>query len=811
MDTGLSKRVANRYARQLLIAAVIPQRWFKTKEAELKALLKEPAGRIDTWADKVEALAPFFLGFRKEFESIAPYHAVQPVWDRVEQARRDLRTVLPPLWDLAHMRGNTHYDEHGGAEKILRHFARWGCLDRVQAAVKTVGDIFKYKWTISEDEIRRIVAKAIARATPEQLVNPSHKLIEKAETKAITKEKHTGWTPVDWVEGTQDMLAAEWAPKPEPQTFMLNGMKIVVSKPDVDDSEVVKYIRSFKEAYGLLKAKDLEAAWYGILHITSREEDDVASGHYNIQGNTVFVHDPPGSRTAYIVLHELGHRYWFKHMSSEQRTRFRSLVKAHVGEKPETVPQRFHPIRLTRREIAVTEREIDRAEAHIRRLVTRIDVSLNLEGLAKDIVAAVNEVEEAIRTLRYKIPDDYLFTEDSLTVHNEYMIPTGRARQAIEGTLEALAKGQDLTTGKSTLDRQIDVYLNASRTALQQLALSSDRQTEQDLAKMPGGEEWLGTYESNPAPVTPVSNYGRTNIDEAFAEVFAHYCLNKDITRDQLESFKTVVKLASRPIKLDKQRFKKLVDDELVPEITRALKRLNRDEPLARRIRLRFERIEINPVGGRGPLPVQIMVESMPTGSDAAVVSGQAVLVTEGVLEGPVVELTLNLNGNLTSEQYLNERLSRALDQQYLYYGLYSVLIHELTHVMEMPFIRERPYAMNEDDTPVDVKEYVNSGIEVRAFMQQIVDEVLIWAKRPIARLHAEGSNQRLVEALLKSSVTWKKVQKWLNATSRKKILSAVYDALDKGGFLLDQEAQVKAARGFINHWREPSLPQSDG
>lgn len=41
--------------------------------------------------------------------------------------------------------------------------------------------------------------------------------------------------------------------------------------------------------------------------------------------------------------------------------------------------------------------------------------------------------------------------------------------------------------------------------------------------------------------VTPVSDYGASTIEEAFAEAFEHYCLEKDMNRDQLESFRSVL------------------------------------------------------------------------------------------------------------------------------------------------------------------------------------------------------------------------------------------------------------------------------
>jgi hypothetical protein len=45
----------------------------------------------------------------------------------------------------------------------------------------------------------------------------------------------------------------------------------------------------------------------------------------------------------------------------------------------------------------------------------------------------------------------------------------------------------------------------------------------------------------DPRSVLPVSEYGQTNIEEAFAEAFRHYVLGKDMTRGQIESFRSVL------------------------------------------------------------------------------------------------------------------------------------------------------------------------------------------------------------------------------------------------------------------------------
>lgn len=52
-------------------------------------------------------------------------------------------------------------------------------------------------------------------------------------------------------------------------------------------------------------------------------------------------------------------------------------------------------------------------------------------------------------------------------------------------------------------------------------------------------------------PVSPVSEYGGSTIEEAFAVAFEHYVMGRDINRDQLESFRSV--LASKKVSLAQQ------------------------------------------------------------------------------------------------------------------------------------------------------------------------------------------------------------------------------------------------------------------
>jgi hypothetical protein len=51
--------------------------------------------------------------------------------------------------------------------------------------------------------------------------------------------------------------------------------------------------------------------------------------------------------------------------------------------------------------------------------------------------------------------------------------------------------------------------------------------------------------DGNEKPYEPVSDYGKSSIEEAFAEAFMKYVLEEDMSRGQLESFRTVLKTAA--------------------------------------------------------------------------------------------------------------------------------------------------------------------------------------------------------------------------------------------------------------------------
>lgn len=135
---------------------------------------------------------------------------------------------------------------------------------------------------------------------------------------------------------------------------------------------------------------------------------------------------------------------------------------------------------------------------------------------------------------------------------------------------------------------------------------------------------------------------------------------------------------------------------------------------------------------------------------------------------GIKVELTINVN----SERTPNEILSRL---NHVEKEAFSVLIHEATHLKDI--IRVSPQSDVADEES-KAREYHNKQIEVRAFMQQIADEVLTEGER-LAKSIGVGDwgvnlDRGFMDKVLDHSKTWQRVKDTLTTRNKQLILKGV-------------------------------------
>lgn len=139
------------------------------------------------------------------------------------------------------------------------------------------------------------------------------------------------------------------------KVFSLGRVKVVVVDDNLGRGRIRAYIKNLDRARALLKAKGFEKVWYGVVFVEGKnhkftpEEADLAKmygysigssgGLYKSGPNEVYIQQPPGPRVVSTMIHELGHRYWFKVLTPEQRARFNALVRTKESPKYRDFPQ----------------------------------------------------------------------------------------------------------------------------------------------------------------------------------------------------------------------------------------------------------------------------------------------------------------------------------------------------------------------------------------------------------------------------------------------------------------------------------------
>lgn len=246
---------------------------------------------------------------------------------------------------------------------------------------------------------------------------------------------------------------------------------------------------------------------------------------------------------------------------------------------------------------------------------------------------------------------------------------------------------------------------------------------------------------------------------------------------------------ARRPIPINKEDIRHLVERDLVPGILRWAKRQTaQDRPIGNEREIAEGTLFVTVADGSTSKPVYVRVHAKATAKPYAAVLGGA-LGTAG--RHTVIEVYLN--GAMTPADIASEKrqqpLSSCTHETCLPYGLYNVLIHEVTHAAEVN-LGDAEYDPSKAESE-GYADYVNDPAEVRAFMQEVVDDAVRNAERkdlPFRTLakRAPNPNQRFIELLLKLSTTWGQVSKEMTATNQRRILTAVYTALDERGLLVE-------------------------
>lgn len=576
-------------------AVLLSDKWFKAKKAELKGLLKEPVRRDDPsyWGPGLQTVRSFFDRFQKDFEDIVSFdQATESIRTRVETAKTYLEALQEKLYKAGTLRDGVDFDDPAS---YLKWYAVVRIHEKMHESAKTVGDLFKWSWAIDEDMVNRLVAKTLKAASPEERESLTHDSynantkwaflsrvgFEKSALKALSRIKLDAFDPTKWVDRVYEALQYNYSEEAVSKQggfrqFDLKGMKVIVEDKTVLTSDIKKYVEFLIQAHAKLRAKGFEKAWYGNVFIQCQDCGGVnpntgggVGGDYADRPDTVRVYSRPSDFIVELVVHELGHRYWFKQLTSEQRGRFSDLVKTHTVRRPSEAPK-----------VEMYDKGDFKYERRgIRDRLETVEVILKqVRGVNRRDLADVKRAHDALRNEADEI-EKVIFEKFYQALKTEFNLDSELAPLAdafvdlksklADHLLEVYGfDPDDPSTTPEAITGRFEAWIQEVQVLFEKLVASAlvymdvavqkhNELTKQKLRGDPLTKEWMKSLDVNPNPVEPVSTYGASNIDEAFAEVFTHYVLEEDITRDQMESFRSVL-ARQKHYKYDDRRLRQL-------------------------------------------------------------------------------------------------------------------------------------------------------------------------------------------------------------------------------------------------------------
>ncbi len=505
-------------------------------------------------------------------------------WDDVERAIDKLQEFSDNLWDQAQLvrRGIRHLQSDTYEARLEKAFktlnsgiarakdsaAHWR---NVEEDPETYG-----RGTFTKDEgeqMFRLFRDDFSEATgasvpkrgggglhrPASLVELMDKILTLLREDAAAIQKHD-----------EDDPDAPWDAKEILKEFSIGKMKfILVLGPNAKPSWAANYMALLKRAYALVQRKGIGHLWYGLCFLSpeceklteehiqryeaagyDRKYIECRAGWYRHRDDTMAFTSYPTTDFVGGMIHELGHRHWYKFMFSEQRARFESLLKTKEG--PESGDQKKalqEALKWLSEEESYLKQWTDEAR------FTRYSLDRTMpgtpwgwfEGFHENADTIVDKV--ATMLMKWRHPDSG---------------PELRAQ--FMRVMKAANKVAWLYRATSRLEALIPVLEGVGfgpekkNNAFVVMQVKFGKQGQVLVQRLKAEVE--AYFRTGPGAVEAVSDYGSSNSAEAFAEAFAYYLLEKGMTRDQIESFRAVL-ARQKPYKYDDRRIRQLND--LVP------------------------------------------------------------------------------------------------------------------------------------------------------------------------------------------------------------------------------------------------------
>jgi hypothetical protein len=339
------------------------------------------------------------------------------------------------------------------------------------------------------------------------------------------------WKEIQEMEEMEKQKELEQTPSRE---ATIHGMKFITLEPLFID----EFLPFIEKAKALLDQKNMSKVWEGVCFISSHfmhqgdngevERHKEWGGAYTIPTGQISIYsEKADEQFVNNLIHELGHRLWFKGLTQKQREKFEDLIQTSPRdaefkmfyEKPEMILK--HP---------TFPYDID-LRKQLRALIKSKyngDITLAIEDGKKYLDLLIKGINNFLNSFDNKKHLDNLRQKINQIIEQTSFIPL--LVQLHPKIRDSLNYFNEIIKSNIKPEKKIQPLKNSIQTFY--LLVNEILVPEKILEIV------------NIKPVDPVSGYGHTNIREAFAEMFLHYITNRNVTRDQSESFKEVLKFA---------------------------------------------------------------------------------------------------------------------------------------------------------------------------------------------------------------------------------------------------------------------------
>lgn len=560
-----------------MLAAFIPDKLFKGYEADLKKILATPLKdpRDVSWMvhDKI---IPLFEDFTKKLVELAPN--ARETLEYRRGVRVDMLQLLARTYDALDRAIVVPYPRVTPLDHTLAHI-QMVADQRVTKLAPSLGKALKIEPAIDGAKAQVLARKALKKASPEVLeaittedwsnrtLDIKFRFFEANVDRAAARLVSVTKVETDfagWFSFIRGVLLENYAGEPRYSEFDLHGMKVVIDDATVTPEEHDRYVKYLDAAYQLMKKKRLGRAWYGTVYIECDKCGGVnhntgggVGGHFNIEKDHVKIFSRPSSFIIELMAHELGHRYWFKDMTSTQRAKFTNLVKVRTRPKPKM--EGYTPDLMSADVIDEVRRRVEGVTKKVREALRDFEKSR-----LKNYRAIIDKFEGTLSQVALEFNND-IFTAVQ-TKGGPSVSPLARKSwdsllkaasdayrhlfnvRVIEGRLNSYPDGPNdwdkiFKKERANWSAEATDFLNVAEvTAVHYVSecvvgYNAKEKTFADDAV----KDWEAEQAAVDRPVLPVSDYGNSNIDEAFAEAFMFYVMDMKMNADQESSFKAVL------------------------------------------------------------------------------------------------------------------------------------------------------------------------------------------------------------------------------------------------------------------------------